>query len=161
MTTQPADEDTLIQAARAERSQHRSGASMFAMLGVAVALGVAGCLLIFVPHLVTMLLPGPLRLLGGFSMIVFITLGIVVLGTAGFFLLAALASSPLASWGNKLPGTARAVASPGCAGYGAGRDERQRPGCASWHRHPVRDPRGATTRLPASPARAARRHLSS
>ena len=65
MTTQPADEDTLIQAARAERSQHRSGASMVAMLGVAVALGVAGCLLIFVPHLVTMLLPGPLRLLGG------------------------------------------------------------------------------------------------
>ena len=67
MTTQPADEDTLIQAARAERRQHRSGASMFAMLGVAVALGVAGCLLIFVPRLVTMLLPGPLRLLGRVS----------------------------------------------------------------------------------------------
>ena len=118
MTTQPADEDTLIQAARAERGQHRSGASMFAMLGVAVAvavavaLGGAGCLLIFVPHLVTMLLPGPLRLLGGFSMIVFITLGIVVLGTAGFFLLAAPASSPLASWGNKLPGDCPSCGQP-------------------------------------------------
>ena len=112
MTTQPADEDTLIQAARAERRQHRSGASMFAMLGVAVALGVAGCLLIFVPHLVTMLLPGPLRLLGGFSVIVFITLGIVVLGIAGFFLLAALASSPLASWGNKLPGDCPSCGQP-------------------------------------------------
>ncbi len=112
MTTQPADEDTLIQAARAERRQHRSGASMFAMLGVAVALGVAGCLLIFVPHLVTMLLPGPLRFLGGFSMIVFITLGIVVFGIAGFFLLAALASSPLASWGNKLPGDCPSCGQP-------------------------------------------------
>src|SRR5215472_8355545 len=65
MTTQPADEDTLIQAARAERGQHRSGASMFGMLGVAVAFGVVGGLLIFLPHLVSMLLPGPLRLLGG------------------------------------------------------------------------------------------------
>jgi hypothetical protein len=35
---------------------------------------------------------------------VFITLGITGLGIAGFFLLAAFASSPLASWGNKLPG---------------------------------------------------------
>ena len=141
MTTQPADEDTLIQAARAERRQHRSGASMFAMLGVAVALGVAGCLLIFVPHLVTMLLPGPLRLLGGFSMIVFITLGIVVLGTAGFFLLAALASSPLASWGTEPGGLPELWPASVALGYGAGRDERQRQGCASWHRHPVRDPR--------------------
>jgi hypothetical protein len=112
MTTQPADEDTLIQAARAERGQHRSGASMFAMLGVAVALGVVGGLLIFVPHLVTMLLPGPLRLLGGLSMPVFITLGIVALGIAGFFLLAALASSPLASWGNKLPGDCPSCGQP-------------------------------------------------
>lgn len=104
MTTQPADEDTLIQAARVERGQHRSGASMFAMLGVAVAFGVVGCLLIFLPHLISMLLPGPLRLLGGFSIPAFIALGIGALGIAGFFLLAALASSPLASWGNKVPG---------------------------------------------------------
>ena len=48
MTTQPADEDTLIQTARAERSQHRSGASMVGMLGVALAFGVvavSACLL--------------------------------------------------------------------------------------------------------------------
>ena len=142
MTTQPADEDTLIQAARAERRQHRSGASMFAMLGVAVALGVAGCLLIFVPHLVTMLLPGPLRLLGGFSMIVFITLGIVVLGIAGFFLLAALASSPLASWGNKLPGDCPSCGQPRLRSDTVpGGTSGNVHGCASWHRHPVRDPR--------------------
>jgi hypothetical protein len=104
MSTQPSDEDTLIQAARAERGRHRSGASMFAMLGVAVAFGAVGCLLIFVPHLVSTLLPGPFRFLGGFAMPVFITLGIVALGIAGFFLLAALASSPAASWGNKVPG---------------------------------------------------------
>jgi hypothetical protein len=104
MTTQPADEDILIQAARAERGQHRSGASMFAMLGVAVAFGVLGCLLIFLPHLVSMLLPGPLRLLGGLSIPVFVTLGVVALGFAGFFLLAAIASSPLAAWGSKVPG---------------------------------------------------------
>jgi len=104
MTTQPADEDVLIEAARAERGQHRSGASMIAMLGVAIAFGVVGAVLIFVPHLVSMLLPGPFRLLGGFSMPLFITLGIIALGFAGFFLLGALASSPLASWGNKVPG---------------------------------------------------------
>jgi hypothetical protein len=112
MTTQPADEDTLIRAARAERRQHRSGASMFGMLGVAVALGVAGGLLIVVPHLVTRLLPGPLRLLGGLSMPVFITLGMVALGIAGFFLLAALASSPLAGWGTKLPGDCPSCGQP-------------------------------------------------
>lgn len=43
MTTQLADEDILIQAARSERGQHRSGASMIGMLGVAVAFGVVGC----------------------------------------------------------------------------------------------------------------------
>jgi hypothetical protein len=112
MTTQPADEDTLIQAARAERGQHRSGASMFAVLGVAVTFGVVGCLLIFLPHLVSMLLPGPLRLLGGFSMPIFITLGIVALGIAGFFLLAAFASSPLASWGTKVPGDCPSCSQP-------------------------------------------------
>ena len=112
MTTQPADGDALIRAARAERRQYRSGASMFAMLGVAVAFGVVGCLLIFVPHLVAMLLPGPLRLLGGLSMPVFITLGIVALGIAGFFLLAAFASSPVASWGNKLPGDCPSCGQP-------------------------------------------------
>ena len=104
MTTQPADEDTLIQTARAERSQHRSGASMVGMLGVALAFGAVGGLLVFVPRLISMLLPGPLRLLGGFSVPVFITLGVLSLGIAGFFLLAAFASSPLASWGNKVPG---------------------------------------------------------
>jgi hypothetical protein len=104
MTTQPADEDILIQAARAERGQHRSGASMFAMLGVAIAFGTVGFLLIFLSHLVSTLVPGPFRLLGGFSMPLFITLGIIALGIAGFFLLAALSSSPLASWGNKVPG---------------------------------------------------------
>jgi hypothetical protein len=112
MTAQPADEDTLIKAARAERGQHRSGASMFAMLGVAVAFGVVGCLLIFLPHLISMLLPGPLRLLGGSSIPVFITLGIGALGIAGFFLLAAFASSPLASWGNKVPGDCPSCGQP-------------------------------------------------
>jgi hypothetical protein len=105
MTTQPADEDILIQAARSERGQYRSGASMIGMLGVAAAFGVVGGFLIFVPRLIAMLLPLPLSLLlGGFSLPVFITLGIIALGIAGFFLLAAFASSPLASWGNKLPG---------------------------------------------------------
>jgi hypothetical protein len=104
MTTQPADEDILIQAARAERGQHRSGASMFGMLGVAMVFGVVGGVLLFLPHLVSMLLPGPFRFLGGFSMPVCITLGVMALGIAGFFLLAAFASSPMASWGNKVPG---------------------------------------------------------
>ena len=106
MTTQPADEDILIQAARAERGQHRSGASMVGMLGVAAAFGVVGCVLIFVPHLIASLLPLPLHLLlGGFSLPIFTTLGVLGLGIAGFFLLAAFASSPLASWGNKVPGS--------------------------------------------------------
>ena len=73
MTTQPSDEDILIQAARAERRQHRSGASMVGMLAVAVAFGVLGGLLMFLPHLVRMLLPWPFGILGGFSMPVFIT----------------------------------------------------------------------------------------
>jgi hypothetical protein len=104
MTTQPADEDILIRAARAERRQHRSGASMAAMLGVALAFGVVGCVLVFVPHLITSLLPGPLALLGAFGLPVLITMGIIALAIAGFFLLAGLASSPLASWGNAAPG---------------------------------------------------------
>jgi hypothetical protein len=112
MTTQPADEDILIQAARAERRQHRSGASMFGMLGVAVAFGVVGGLLMFLPHLVRMLLPWPFRFLGGFSMPVFITLGVLALGIAGFFLLAAFASSPLASWGSKVPGDCPSCGQP-------------------------------------------------
>jgi hypothetical protein len=103
MTTQPADEDILIEAARAERGQQRSGASMAAMFGVAVIFGVAGLLLVFLPRLFSGLLPGPLRLLFGFSF--FLTLpGIVALAIAGFFLLAAFASSPAASWGNKVAG---------------------------------------------------------
>jgi len=105
MTTQPADEDILIQTARSERGQHRSGASMVGLLGVAVAFGVVGCFLLFVPRLIAMLLPLPISLLlGGFSLPVFGTLGVIALGITGFFLLAAFASSPLASWGNKLPG---------------------------------------------------------
>ena len=105
MTTQPTDEDVLIQAARSERGQHRSGASMVGMLGAAAAFGVVGCFLLFVPRLIAMLLPLPVSLLlGGFSLPIFVTLGVVALGIAGFFLLAAFASSPLASWGNKLPG---------------------------------------------------------
>jgi len=80
MTSQPADEDILIQAARSERGQHRSGASMVGMLGVAAAFGVVGCFLIFVPRLIAMLLPLPVSLLlGGFSLPVFITLGIIAL----------------------------------------------------------------------------------
>jgi hypothetical protein len=85
---------------------------MFAMLGVAVAFGVVGGLLIFLPHVVSLLLPGPLRLLGGVSMPVFITLGVVALGIAGFFLLAAFASSPLASWGNQVPGNCPSCGQP-------------------------------------------------
>jgi hypothetical protein len=102
--SQPADEDILIQAARAERGQHRSGTSMAAMLGVALAFGVVGGLLVVVPHVIIHLLPGPLSLLGGFSLPILVTLGIVALAIAGLFLLVALASSPLASWGNALPG---------------------------------------------------------
>jgi len=112
MTTQPADEDILIKTARTERSQHRSGASMAGMLGVAIAFGVVGCLLIFLPRLIAMVLPGPLSLLGGFSVPVFITLGIIALGTAGFFLLAAFTSSPLASWGNKAQGNCPTCGKP-------------------------------------------------
>jgi hypothetical protein len=48
--------------------------------------------------------PAAQPLPGGFSVAIFITLGVVALGIAGFFLLAGFASSPLASWGNKLPG---------------------------------------------------------
>jgi hypothetical protein len=104
MTTQPADEDILIDAARAERRQHRSGTSMAASLGAAVAFGAVGVALIAIPHLVAALLPGPLKLIGGFGIPVLVTLGIVALAIAGLFLLGALASSPLASWGSSLPG---------------------------------------------------------
>jgi hypothetical protein len=103
MTNQPSDEDILIQAARAERKQYRSGASMFGMLGVAAAFGATGGVLIFGSHLVTRFLAGPFSLLGGFSMPIFTTLGVVALGIAVFFLLAAFASSPLAAWGERLP----------------------------------------------------------
>jgi hypothetical protein len=112
MTTQPADEETLIQAARAERGQHRSGASMFGMLGVAVAFGVVGGLLIFLPHLISLLLPWPFRFLGGFWTPVCLTLGVLALGIAGFFLLAAFASSPLAAWGNTVPGNCPTCGQP-------------------------------------------------
>lgn len=104
MTSQPTDEDILIREARAERGQHRSGASMAAMLGVAVVFGTVGFLLIFVPHIVRVLLPGPLALLGFFSLPILVTLGIVAFVIAGLFLLAGLASSPLASWGSAVPG---------------------------------------------------------
>ena len=141
MTTQPADEDTLIQAARAERRQHRSGASMFAMLGVAVALGVAGCLLIFVPHLVTMLLPGPLRLLGGFSMMSSSPWALLSSGSPGFPAGGACVESAGLVGEQAAGGLPELWPASVALGYGAGRDERQRQGCASWHRHPVRDPR--------------------
>jgi hypothetical protein len=104
MTTQPADEDILIKAARAERGQHRSGASMGASLGVAIALAAVGAALVFLPRVVSVLLPGPLRLLGGFGIPVFVILGIVAFAIAGLFFLSALASSPLASWGSAVPG---------------------------------------------------------
>jgi hypothetical protein len=70
----------------------------------AVAFGAAGGVLVFIPHLITALLPGPLALLGAFSVPILVTLGIVALAIAGVFLLAGLASSPLASWGNAMPG---------------------------------------------------------
>ncbi|HEX3959211.1 MAG TPA: hypothetical protein VHZ03_21690 [Trebonia sp.] len=101
---QSADEDFLIRAARAERGQHRSGASMAAMLGVAVVFCVVGSLLIFLPHVVRVLLPGPLGFLGAFSLPILVTLGIIAFAIAGMFLLGGLASSPLASWGNAAPG---------------------------------------------------------
>jgi len=104
MSTEQSDEDILIKAARAERGQHRSGASMVAMLSVAVLFGAAGFLLVFLPHIVHMLLPGPLALLGGFSFPILATMGIVAIAIAGLFLLAAFASSPLASWGSPVPG---------------------------------------------------------
>jgi hypothetical protein len=104
MTTQPTDEDILIETARAERGKHRSGASMAAMLGIAVVLGAAGGLLVFLPSMVRMLLPGPLALLGSFSFAALFIVGIVALLIAGFFLLAAFASSPLASWGSAAAG---------------------------------------------------------
>jgi hypothetical protein len=104
MTSQPADEEILIEAARAERKQHRSGASMAAMLGVAVIFGVVGGVLVFVPHVISALLPGPLAILGFMSLPILVTLGIVSLAIAGLFLLAGFASSPMASWGNALSG---------------------------------------------------------
>lgn len=104
MTSQPADEDILIDTARAERGQHRSGASMAALLGIAVIFGAAGVLLVIVPHVIGALLPGPLALLGGFSIPVLVTLGIAALAIAGLFLLVAIASSPLTAWGNTMPG---------------------------------------------------------
>jgi predicted small integral membrane protein len=104
MTSQPADEDILIDAARAERNQHRSGASMAALLGIAVFFGAVGIVLIVVPHVLSGLLPGPLALLGGFSIPVLLTLGIGAMAIAGLFLLVALASSPMTAWGNAMPG---------------------------------------------------------
>jgi hypothetical protein len=104
MTSQPTDEAILIKAALTERRQHRSGASMAAMLGVALAFGVVGGVLVFVPHVLASLLPGPLALLGASSIPVLVTLGVVAFAIAGFFLLGALASSPLASWGSAVPG---------------------------------------------------------
>ena len=103
MTTQPSAEDILIQAARAERGQHRSGASMGASLGVAIALAVVGGVLIVVPRMISALLPGPLKLLG-FGVPILVIVGIVAFAIAGLFLLAGLASSPLASWGSAVPG---------------------------------------------------------
>jgi hypothetical protein len=104
MSTQQSDEDVLIQAARAERGQQRSGRSMGASLGIAVAFAAVGGVLVFVPRVIGMLLPGPLRLLGGFGVPVLVIMGIVAFAIAGLFLLAALASSPMAAWGSSAPG---------------------------------------------------------
>jgi hypothetical protein len=136
MTTQPSDEDTLIKEARAERKEHRSGASMVGMLGVALAFGAVGCVLTFGPRVIATILPWPASILGGFSIPVFITLGVVAFGIAAFFLLAALASSPAASWGNKLPGDCPTCGKPGLRSDTV-------PGAASG---PVKDgPRGVVT----------------
>jgi hypothetical protein len=104
MTTQPSDEDILIRAARTERGEQRSGRSMGASLGVAIAFAGVGGALVFGPRVISLLLPGPLRLLGGFGVPVLFLLGIVAFAIAGLFLLAALASSPVAAWGSALPG---------------------------------------------------------
>jgi hypothetical protein len=69
-----------------------------------VFFGAIGAALIVVPHLIGALLPGPLALLGGFSIPVLVTLGIAALAVAGLFLIVALASSPLTAWGNSMPG---------------------------------------------------------
>jgi hypothetical protein len=103
MTTQPSDEDVLIKAARAERGEQQSGRSMGASLGVAIAFAAVGGVLVFVPRVISMLLPGPLRLLG-FGIPILVIVGIVAFAIAGLFLLSALASSPLASWGSAVPG---------------------------------------------------------
>jgi hypothetical protein len=139
MTTQPADEDILIEAARDERGRHRSGASMVSMLAIAVAFGVVGCLLIFGPRLVSALLPGPLRFLLGFSFFVSVP-GIVALAIAGFFLLAAFASSPLASWGNKVPGDC-----PSCGQPHLRSDMVPSPNAASANANASQSPRGVVT----------------
>ena len=102
--TQSADEDVLIQAARAERGEQRSGRSMGASLGVAIAFAAVGGVLVFGPRLIASILPGPLRLLGIFGVPALFLLGIVAFAIAGLFTLAALASSPMAAWGSALPG---------------------------------------------------------
>src|SRR5262249_1151978 len=107
MTTQPSDEDILIQAARAERGQHRSGASMAGMLAVAALFGGAGAPPIFLPPLIA-LVPPPCSV----SAAIMITLGVVAFAIAGFFVLAALASSPLASWGSPVPGVCPTCGQP-------------------------------------------------
>lgn len=99
MTTAQSDEEILIQAARAERRQHRTGASMAAMLAVAGLFGGAGALLIFLPRVL-----GAIPLVGGLSSAIGVTLAIVAFAIAGFFLLAAFASSPAAAWGSKASG---------------------------------------------------------
>ena len=112
MTTQPSDEETLIAAARAERGKHRSGGSMAAMLGIAVAFGVVGGVLVFLPAIIRSLLPWPLAALGGFSVAALVIVGVVAFTIAGFFLLAAFASSPLASWGNAAGGNCPSCGEP-------------------------------------------------
>ena len=112
MTTQPSDEDILITAARAERGKHRSGSSMAAMLGIAGAFGVVGGVLTFLPRIIRSLLPWPLAFLGGFSVAALVIVGIVAFTIAGFFLLAAFASSPLASWGNAAGGSCPSCGEP-------------------------------------------------
>jgi hypothetical protein len=144
MTTQPSDEDVLIQAARAERGEQQSGRSMGASLGVAIALAAVGGVLVFVPRVISVLLPGPLRLLGGFGIPVLVIVGIVAFAIAGLFLLSALASSPLASWGSAVPGSC-----PQCGESRLRSDTVPGPTAGS----PKDAPRGIVTLCPAPAAR--------
>jgi hypothetical protein len=147
---------------RFERGHHRSGASMIGMLGVAVAFGVMGRVLLFVPHLVAMVLSLPLSLFLGASRWL----------SSSLWASSRLESPGSSCWrgsrrvrwhrgGTSCQEIARAAARPGCA------RTRWRAGRAglSGMRHAASSrcarPPVATLRLPTSPAQAARLQLSS